>query len=339
MSSFTTLAILVAWALAAATAHAQTFDLSDTSALTPVNVQVAAAEYKGRQAVLVTREWLKPGERFKDGFALLKGVDFQDGTIEGEIALKMTAPPGPARTPGFVGVAFRARPDASHYDLFYLRPGNSTSDDQSMRNHSVQYSAAPDYGWDKLRRQWPWVYEAWADLKMEAWTKIRIEVKGRTARLIVNGSEQPSLIVDGLKGEDLRGGIALWGYPGQEAYFSNFHVVSSPPVPLGNRSEAAGSWQVTSTGDGGGFQGVLQLKRDGNTLTGEWSTTASKARPVTGTWRNGYVELRLELELGNAANPVVAPAMLAGWIDGDVASGRMRIVDRTDGRWTAVRKP
>jgi len=155
----------------------------------------------------------------------------------------------------------------------------------------------------------------------------------------VNGSEQPSLIVDGLKGEDLRGGIALWGYPGQEAYFSNFHVVSSPPVPLENRSDAAGSWQVTSTGDGGGFQGVLQLKRDGNTLTGEWSTTASKARPVTGTWRNGYVELRLELELGNAANPVVAPAMLTGWIDGDVASGRMRIVDRTDGRWTAVRKP
>src|SRR5262249_27178469 len=29
----------------------------------------------------------------------------------------MTAPPGPGRMPGFVGVAFRARPDASHYDL------------------------------------------------------------------------------------------------------------------------------------------------------------------------------------------------------------------------------
>ena len=82
--------------------------------------------------------------------------------------------------------------------------------DQSMRNHSVQYTAEPNYGWNKLRRQWPWVYEAWANLKVETWTKIRIEVKGRSARLFVNGSEQPSLVVDGLKGDDLRGGIALW---------------------------------------------------------------------------------------------------------------------------------
>jgi hypothetical protein len=82
--------------------------------------------------------------------------------------------------PGFVGIAFRARPDASHFELFYLRPGNSTSDDQSMRNHSVQYTYEPDYGWYKLRRQWPWVYEAWADLKTETWTKIKIEVRGRS---------------------------------------------------------------------------------------------------------------------------------------------------------------
>src|SRR5690349_11849994 len=124
------LAIVIASAIGLPIANAQTFDLSDVAALSPVNVNVAAAEYKGRKAVLITRDWLKPGEVFKDGFALLKGVDFQDGTIEGEIALKMTAPPGPGRMPGFVGVAFRARPDASHYDLFYLRPGNSTSDDR-----------------------------------------------------------------------------------------------------------------------------------------------------------------------------------------------------------------
>jgi hypothetical protein len=210
-------------------------------------------------------------------------VDFQDGTIEGEIALKITAPPGAPgarRMPGFVGIAFRARPDASRYDLFYVRPGNSTSDDQSMRNHSVQYTYEPDYGWYKLRRQWPWVYEAWADLKTETWTKIKIEVRGRSAKLFVNGSEQPSLVVEGLKGEDLRGGIALWGYPDEEAYFSNFHIVSSPPAPVKNGSEAAGSWQVTFAGDAGGFQGALQLKRDGNKLAGDWSGASGKGRPL-----------------------------------------------------------
>src|SRR5512142_2184564 len=88
------LAILITWAFGLPTSNAQTFALSDTTALVPVNVKAVAAEYKGRKAVLITRDFLKPGEAFRDGFALLKGVDFQDGTIEGEIALKITATPG-----------------------------------------------------------------------------------------------------------------------------------------------------------------------------------------------------------------------------------------------------
>src|SRR5580693_741454 len=129
-SRYALLAILITWAFGLPTTNAQTFDLSDATDLVPVNVKAAAAEYKGRKAVLITRDVPKVGEVFKNGYALLKGVDFQDGTIEGEIALKITALPGAPRMPGFVGIAFRARPDASRYDLFYLRPGNSTSDDQ-----------------------------------------------------------------------------------------------------------------------------------------------------------------------------------------------------------------
>jgi hypothetical protein len=81
------LAIVIAGAFGLPTANAQTFDLSDATALAPVNVNVAAAEYKGRKAVLITTDWLKPGEAFKDGFALLKGVDFQDGIIEGRMRI------------------------------------------------------------------------------------------------------------------------------------------------------------------------------------------------------------------------------------------------------------
>src|SRR5205823_2206918 len=54
--------------------------------------------------------------------AFLKGAQIQDGTIECDIALKITTPPG-VRMPGFVGVAFRARPDASHYELFIFALG------------------------------------------------------------------------------------------------------------------------------------------------------------------------------------------------------------------------
>src|SRR5256885_1243066 len=84
--------------------------------------------------------------------------------------------------PGFTGVAFRARADGSHYELFYLRPGNSRSDDQAMRNHAVQYTSEPNFGWEKLRRNWPSIYESHTDLQLDEWTPVKIEVHGRQAR-------------------------------------------------------------------------------------------------------------------------------------------------------------
>src|SRR5579864_2444778 len=126
----------------------QTFALRETTGLIERNVKLEAVEYQGHKAVRLTKE--SPD----DGFAILPGTDFQDGTIEADIALKLTTPPG-VRMPGFIGIAFRARPDASHYELFYVRPGNSQSDDQAMRNHSVQYCSEPDFGWYRLRRAWP----------------------------------------------------------------------------------------------------------------------------------------------------------------------------------------
>ena len=83
--------------------------------------------------------------------ALINGTQFRDGTIEVDIATKVNAPPG-VRRPGFTGIAFRVGADAGHYELFYLRPGNSSAEDQAMRNHAVQYVSAPDFGWEKLRR-------------------------------------------------------------------------------------------------------------------------------------------------------------------------------------------
>src|SRR5215469_7712602 len=153
------------------------------------------------------------GREDHEGLALLPGTDFQDGVIEADIALKTTVPPG-VRHPGFVGIAFRARPDASHYELFYLRPGNSDAPDQAMRNHSVQYVCEPGFGWYQLRREWPSVYESHAQLAKETWTRVRIEVAGRSAKLYVNGSTKPSLVVDGMKGEDLHGAVGLWSFTG-----------------------------------------------------------------------------------------------------------------------------
>ncbi|MGH9396269.1 MAG: hypothetical protein ACRD18_05405 [Terriglobia bacterium] len=328
-------AILLACAsFAQAASKVQTFALSDTKNLILVNVRAEAVEYKGRTCVRLTNDTKK------DGFALLRGTeDFQDGTIDADIALKIAAPRPPFHMPGFVGIAFRARPDASRYELFYLRPGNSSSDNQAMRNHSVQYVSVPDFDWYKLRYQWPWVYEAYAPLKLETWTKVRIEVKGRTAKLYLNGSENPSLVVDPLLGRDLRGRVALWPYQGEEAYFSDVRITNSTPLPVKNGSDAGGAWQVTFSSDVGKFHGTLQLKRDGSKVTGTWSGDLGHARPVTGTWRDGYIELSFDAQWKYPHLQGHGTATLAGWIDGDSAHGRMKVEDLTGGRWMATRKP
>src|SRR5262249_33098115 len=157
----------------------QTFPLSGAQDLDARNVKVESTEYKGRKAIRITlpdSPAPAPGPRF----TLLRGVDFADGTIEADVAarLTMTVPKGRPTPTAFIGIAFRCRSDASHYELFYIRPGNSGSSDQLQRNHSVQYVSPPDFEWPKLRKSWPALYETYADLEPEAWTRMKIEVAG-----------------------------------------------------------------------------------------------------------------------------------------------------------------
>jgi hypothetical protein len=241
---YSAVTLLAAGCLFAETpARVQTFPLRDTTGLIVPKAKTEAVDYLGRRSVRITME----GEDH-EGLALLPGTDFQDGVIEADIALKATTPPG-VRYPGFVGIAFRARPDASHYELFYLRPGNSEAADQAMRNHAVQYASEPDFGWYRLRREWPSVYESHAELAMETWTKVRIEVAGRAAKLYLNGSAKPSLVVDGLRGEDLHGAVGLWSFTDEEAYFSNVRITPAVPQNLKNGSEVAGSWEMRYSSD------------------------------------------------------------------------------------------
>jgi len=309
----------------------QSFALSDTKSLVLApGVKAEAMEYRGRKAVRLTKDAVD-----EPALAFVDGTRFRDGTIEVDVATKMTRPPG-VRRPGFTGIAFRGRPDGLHYELFYLRPGKADEDDQAKRNHSVQYSSAPNFGWEKLRRQWPFIYESYADLQTDEWTKLKIEVHGRVAKLYVNGSEKASLIVDGLKGEDLEGAVALWGYTGQETYFSNLRISNEKPEPLENGGEAAGTWDVSCATDGGGFGGTLKLVRQDSDLIGVWSGGLGPDQKVSGTWRDGYVELTFGGTWPD--QPGTVTATFAGWIDGDTAKGRVKVEGRADGRWSADRR-
>jgi hypothetical protein len=84
----------------------QTFPLADTKDLDESGVKTDAVEYKGRKAVRVAVAGAN------EGLAFLRGTEFEDETIEADVALTVTTPAG-VRNPGFIGVAFRARPDRS----------------------------------------------------------------------------------------------------------------------------------------------------------------------------------------------------------------------------------
>lgn len=316
--------------------EARSFQLEDGAGLEAHNVKFAPATYQGKKALLVTT--LKQED--SAGFALLPGTDVQDGTIEVDLAVKILTPPG-VRMPGFTGMMFRSKPDGSQYELFYVRPKNALAENQSMRNHAVQYSAEPGYGWYKLRREWPFVYESYAEIEPEKWTHMKIEVAGRVAKLYLNNSTKPNLVVDGLKGANLHGAVGLWVYPQEESYFANLKITPAAAAPIKNGSDVSGAWDVKAGTDAIGFESSLKLTRDGNKLNGTVELEPGKTAPVTGTWRDGYVELSFPFEWPAGMNdgaPGPTTAFMDGWIDGDAAKGRIRVEGRADGMWTAARK-
>ena len=160
---------------------------------------------------------------------VIDGPDFSNGTIEAEIAGALAPGSGEAAR-GFVGIAFRLQKDMKTYDAFYLRPTNGRAEDQERRNHAAQYISHPDWPWFRLRKETPSRYESYVDLVPGEWTKIRIEVRGATARLFVHDQAQPTLIVNDVKsGAQASGAIALWLGPGTLAHFRNLRVSAAPP--------------------------------------------------------------------------------------------------------------
>jgi hypothetical protein len=205
-----------------ASIQAQTIPLKPDN-LVSYGVTLKTELYKGKQALVVEQTIDKDNDNHYT-FARLKGLDFHNGIIEITIAgqPKKNAVEG-AR--GFVGIAFRIPQDTSKFEVFYLRPANGRANDQVRRNHSLQYVSYPGFPWPKLRKETPEKYESYADIVTGEWIKIRIEVKDETAKLFVNGAEQPSLIVNDLKqGKNLRGSIGVWVAIGTLAQFTDLKI-------------------------------------------------------------------------------------------------------------------
>jgi len=186
-----------------------------------INLQLRSVEHASKQGIRLSLM----GKNIQvETIAIINGIEFGDGTIEVELAGE-PAPDADPQMRGFIGIAFRLQEtEPFHYDCFYLRPKNGRANNQIQRNHSTQYVSHPDFPWHRLRKESPGVYESYVDLQPGVWTKMKIEVTGKQAKLYVHDAEQPCLIVNDLKSENSKGKIALWLHSSTVAHFRNMIV-------------------------------------------------------------------------------------------------------------------
>jgi hypothetical protein len=191
--------------------------------LSPVQVMMKPVELAGRKAIRVTKD---PAVTKDDEatFVRINDLSFRDGTIEVNV-LSRLLPDAPDHARGFIGVAFRISEKNERFECIYIRPTNGRAEQQLRRNRSVQYFSFPDFKFDRLRRENAGEYESYADMGLNEWTKLRIEVKGTRAKLFINNQSHPSLIVNDLKlGENTSGAIGLFVDIGTEGFFTDLTI-------------------------------------------------------------------------------------------------------------------
>lgn len=195
--------------------------LNSIEGLELINVKAEIIDHMGQKGVQVTKT---DGEIEGETLVIIPGINFINGIIE----IELTGEPAPGADPmmrGFVGIAFRVNPsDYSHYECFYLRPTNARADNQLQRNHSTQYVSHPEFPWYRLRKESSGLYESYVDMVQGEWIKVKIEVTGKAAKLYLHGADQPCLIVNDLKHEELEGMIALWLHSSTLARYRDLKV-------------------------------------------------------------------------------------------------------------------
>lgn len=156
-------------------------------------------------------------------FVKIKDLDFENGTIEVKVLSRLLKT-APDYARGFIGLAYRINDDNTAYESIYVRPTNGRADNQFRRNHTVQYYAYPDYKFDRLRKESNGEFETYADLGLNEWIAIRIEVKGKEAKLYLNNQKSASFVVSEMKGSTAKGGVGLWVDIGTEGYFKDLKI-------------------------------------------------------------------------------------------------------------------
>jgi len=179
--------------------------------------------------------------RLRNAVLLLSDIDFENGTIEFDVA-----------TTGhrsFIGAAFRVDLANNAYEDFYLRPHNSG------RFDATQYTPV-DHGisaWQLYPE-----YNAVLEIPHNSWIHVKLVVSGSRLEAYCNGESDPRLVVEDLKRGKGRGAVLLKStFPTAQATntyataFANFVLTTDETPGAYNNAETRAPgivdrWAVSS---------------------------------------------------------------------------------------------
>jgi len=188
--------LLVCIALATGSAALRAQGTASTIVRT-VNRAHTIVQENGRAVVRLDA---KPG----DGFAVVQGPAFAEGTIELEVRGE------DVQQQSFVGVAFAVQNDST-YEAVYLRPFNFRAPDATRAKRALQYISQPAWPWSRLRAESPGKYEDSVRPIPDptGWVPLRLVVTRTQVSVYANGGDAPDLMVARL-GDARPGPIAFW---------------------------------------------------------------------------------------------------------------------------------
>lgn len=155
------------------------------------------------------------------GSAYLKDVEFQNGTIEVDIAVE--------RKTSYPGVLFRMK-STKDYERFYIRPHRA-----GLYADALQYVASFN-GVDSWQLYNGPGKTTALEIPYNTWFHVKLEIKDSQARIYINNSIVPSIVINELQHGTCKGMIGLMGPVDGTAYYSNFSYKSDsnfeiPPAP------------------------------------------------------------------------------------------------------------
>jgi sugar lactone lactonase YvrE len=176
------------------------------------------------------------GRQALAGVAYLKDVEFENGVIEVDVAVDGSR--------SYPGIIFRMQSE-ENYERFYIRPHRA-----GLYPDALQYTPV-------FNRVACWqLYHgpgctAGATIAAGEWIRVRLEVQGTQARVLLGESDEPALFITHLKHGVSRGWIGVLGPGNGTAYFSNFRYSGSDdlsfpePSPAEMPEHTLTEWQLS----------------------------------------------------------------------------------------------